>query len=102
MNKVHSMIGLATKAGKVVSGEFAVEKAIKDGKAFLVIIAEDASDNTKKHFSDMCISRKIPYQLYGEKDTLGHMIGKDERASLAVTDQGFATSIQKHFGQPVP
>ena len=42
MNKVHSMIGLATKAGKVVSGEFAVEKAIKDGKAFLVIIAEDA------------------------------------------------------------
>ena len=42
MNKVHSMIGLATKAGKVVSGEFAVEKAIKDGKAFLVTIAEDA------------------------------------------------------------
>lgn len=98
MNKVHSMIGLATKAGKVVSGEFAVEKAIKDGKAFLVLIAEDASDNTKKHFSDMCIYRKIPYQVYGEKDTLGHMIGKDERASLAVTDQGFATSIQKHFG----
>ena len=60
MNKVHSMIGLATKAGKVVSGEFAVEKAIKDGKAFLVIIAEDASDNTKKHFSDMCIYSKIP------------------------------------------
>ena len=98
MNKIYSMIGLAMKAGKVVSGEFAVEKAIKDGKAFLVIIAEDASENTKKHFTDMCVYRNISYQIWGEKDTLGHMIGKAERASLAVTDQGFATSIQKYFG----
>ena len=59
-NKVFSMLGLATKAGKTVSGEFSTEKALKDGKAAMVIVAEDASENTKKHFSAMCSYRNIP------------------------------------------
>lgn len=49
-DKALSMIGLATKAGKIASGEFAVESAVRKGKAVLVIIASDASDNTKKSF----------------------------------------------------
>ena len=52
-DKALSMIGLATKAGKIASGEFAVESAVRKGKACLVIIASDASDNTKKSFNDM-------------------------------------------------
>ena len=51
-DRIYSMLGLAMKAGKVVSGEFAVDKSIKDGSAWLVIIASDASDNTTKKFSD--------------------------------------------------
>ena len=50
MNKILSMIGLATRAGKTVSGEFSVEKAVKTRKAFLVLVSEEASDNTKKLF----------------------------------------------------
>ena len=42
------MIGLAQKAGKVASGEFSTEKAVKTGKAYTVIVADDSSDNTKK------------------------------------------------------
>ena len=53
-NKVLSYIGLATKAGKVVSGEFSVEKAVKDGRATMVLVADDSSDNTKKLFTNMC------------------------------------------------
>ena len=51
-DRIYSMLGLAMKAGKVVSGEFAVDKSIKDGSAWLVIIASDASDNTTKKFSN--------------------------------------------------
>ena len=40
--KVLNMIGLATRAGKVKSGEFSTEKAVKSGRARLVIVAEDA------------------------------------------------------------
>ena len=36
-NRVLSLIGLATKAGKTVSGEFSTEKSVKTGKGLLVI-----------------------------------------------------------------
>ncbi len=48
-HKVLSLIGLAMKAGKVVSGEFSTEKAVKTGTAFLVVVAESASGNTKRN-----------------------------------------------------
>ena len=43
-SKVLSLVGLATRAGKTVSGEFSTEKSVKTGKSFLVLVAEDASD----------------------------------------------------------
>ena len=51
-NKILSLIGLATKAGKTVSGEFSTEKSVKTGKGYLVLVAEDASENTKKKFPE--------------------------------------------------
>ncbi|MDD3368406.1 MAG: ribosomal L7Ae/L30e/S12e/Gadd45 family protein [Lachnospiraceae bacterium] len=94
-NEIYSLLGLAAKAGKIVSGEFAVENAIKSGKAALVIVGSDASDNTKKLFQDKCKFYKISFMEYGEKDQLGHAIGKDVRSSIAVMDFGFAKAIHK-------
>lgn len=54
-DRVLSLIGLATKAGKCASGEFMTENETKSGKAALVIVAEDASDNTKRN-SGICVS----------------------------------------------
>ena len=51
-NKVFSMIGLATRARKVVSGEFSTEKSVKSGRSHMVIVSEEASDNTKKMFGN--------------------------------------------------
>ena len=94
-DKVLSLVGLAKKAGRLVSGEFMTEKALTEEKAFLVIIAKDASDNTKKHFNDMCNFRNVPYIEYGAKEELGKILGCKIRASLAVLDYGFANSIIK-------
>ncbi len=96
-NKVYSMLGIAEKAGKITSGEFSTENAIKKRQACLVILASDASENTRKHFSDMCAYRNIPIYLYGNKEELGHAIGKGMRANLAVTDQGLADSIRERI-----
>ena len=96
-DRVLSMLGLATRSRNVVSGGFATEEAVKSGKAYLVIIAEDASDNTRKKYSNMCEFYEVPYEYYSVKDILGHAIGKEERSCLAVTDKGFADSIQKHL-----
>lgn len=86
-------MSLAQRAGKISSGEFSAETAIKEGKAALVIIASDSSDRTKKHFSDMCAYRDIPFKVYSDKETLGHYIGKEMRASLSVNDEGFSNKI---------
>ena len=96
-DKTLSMLGLAQKAGKVASGEFSTEKAIKSGKASIVIVADDSSDNTKKMFKKMCDYYKVPVYYYSDKETLGHAIGKQFRASLAVIDEGFGKQIQKHI-----
>jgi ribosomal protein L7Ae-like RNA K-turn-binding protein len=93
------MIGMATKAGKTVSGEFMTEKAVKGGKALLVIVAEDASENTKKKFQNMCTYYKVPYYILGRKEQLGHSMGKEIRATLAVTDSGFKTAIEKQLNK---
>lgn len=94
-NKVLSMLGLAAKAGKIASGEFSVEKTVKSGKAYLVVVATDASDNTRKMFTNMCEFYKVPIYFYSDKDFLGNAIGKKTRASLAVTDVGFSKAIVK-------
>ena len=57
--KILGMIGLATKAGKAVGGEFMTEKTVKTGKASLVIVSEEASDNTRKMFTNMCTYYKV-------------------------------------------
>ena len=93
--KILSLLGLATRSRNLVSGEFMTEKTVKDGSAKLVIVAEDASDNTKKEFGDMCTYYKVPYAFIGTKEELGKSMGKQMRASLSITDSGFAGSITK-------
>ena len=48
--KALNLLGLAEKAGKLASGEFQTETAVKKGRAYLAVIAEDASENTRKKF----------------------------------------------------
>ncbi len=94
-NKVLSLLGLAMRGRNLVSGEFQTEEAVKDGSAMLVIIAEDASANTKKLFTNKCSFYEVPVYQYGTKETLGQAIGKDFRSSLGVCDAGLANAIVK-------
>lgn len=93
MDKTLSLLGLAMKAGKVLSGEFSVEQGIKDGSVSLCIIATDASDNTKKKFNNMCTYRSIQLIELSTKAGLGQAIGKEYRATLGLTDDGFVKAI---------
>lgn len=96
-NKVLSYLGLAMKSGNLASGEFSTEKAVKEKKAYLVIVSEDASDNTKKMFTNMCTFYHVPIYFFSEKNQLGHAIGKQYRASLAILDRGLADVVRKQL-----
>lgn len=97
INKIYSLIGIAKKAGYTISGESLTEKAIQNKKAFIVIIASDASNNTKEKFQKMCYYYKIPIYICGDKASLGHAIGKPYRASIAILDQGLSEAITKQL-----
>ena len=96
-NKVLSLLGIAMRGRNLVSGEFQTEEAVKTGSAMLVIVATDASANTRKLFSDKCSFYEVPVYEYGTKEELGRAIGKDIRSSLAVCDAGLADAIIKHL-----
>ncbi len=97
LDRVLSLVGLATKAGKTVSGEFSTEKAVKTGKACMVLVSENASANTKKKFENMCAYYQVPIYFYETMETLGNAMGKEFRASLAVTDSGLSDAIQREL-----
>lgn len=94
-HKCFTYLGFAARAGKAPSGEFQTENAIKQKKARVVILAEDASDNTKKQFINMCTGNDIPCVQLADKATLGHAIGKDFRSSCAITDRSLAEAFLK-------
>ena len=96
-NKVLSLLGLATKAGKVASGEFSTERSVKTGKGFLVLVADDASQNTRKKFQNMCDFYEVPIYFIANKEELGRFCGKEFRASLAVQDENFAKAMLKEL-----
>ena len=97
--KILSLFGLAARAGRLASGEFQTETAVKSGTACLVVVAEDASDNTKKLFQDKCSFYKVPVIVLGSKEELGKAIGKEYRASLAILDAGFAEAVMKKINE---
>jgi len=91
--KVCSFMGLAVRAGQTVSGSFASDKAIKMGKARLVLIAKDASENTKKGFFDACKYYSTEIRVIGDKDLLGKYTGKNVRTVVAVVGESFANKL---------
>lgn len=96
-DSVLSLLSIAKKAGRIAAGEFQTEHAVKSGKASLVIVSQEASENTKKKFRNMCAFYEVPVYSYGTKVQLGAAIGCEFRASLAVTDEGLAKSLEKQL-----
>ena len=96
-NKIYSLLSLSMRAGKVKSGEFATLEAIRKRTAQLVIVSSDASENTTKQFTDKCKYYNVPLFIFGDKESLGHAIGKEVRTSLAITDKGLSESLRKNL-----
>ncbi|QYR24173.1 ribosomal L7Ae/L30e/S12e/Gadd45 family protein [Paenibacillus sp. sptzw28] len=99
-HKALSLLGMAMRAGKLITGDETVLKAVRQGKALLVIMAGDASENTRKKFQDKCGTYSVKLIEAFDRVTLGEAIGKSERVLMAVTDAGFSKSITQSLTQP--
>lgn len=94
MCKFYSLLGLCRRSGNIAAGETAAEQAVRKKNAKLLILAEDASANTKKKFGNSAAYYGIPLVEMGKKEALGRAIGMEQRSILAVTEEGFAKRLQ--------
>ena len=92
--KIKSMLSLCRKAGFLVVGEDACLKSIRSSSAKLVLICGDASDNTKKRFSQKAFFYNVPYYTFSEKAELSAVIGTKNSATAVIADSGFAVKIE--------
>ena len=88
-----SLLGLAYRARKVISGEELVIKEIRSRRAKVVLLSKDASSNTEKKITDKCHFYKVPICRVENRTQLGEAIGKDSRVVVAVQDDGFAKKL---------
>lgn len=97
-DKVAALLGFAQAAGKLASGESGVRTAVLKKRARLVMMAADASANTRKAFGHLCTCHGTAVTEYATKEELGQVIGKAPRSVVAVLDTGFAEAIKKCLG----
>ncbi|EUJ31750.1 hypothetical protein MFLO_08062 [Listeria floridensis FSL S10-1187] len=96
--KFLQLLGLAYRAKKITTGEELVLKAIRSGKASLVLLAGDVSSGTEKKIRNKCEYYEVDLRKLLTREELGGAIGKESRAIIAILDKGFAKKLKELLG----
>ncbi len=98
-NRLLGTLGLARRAGKTVLGTDLVCKAMRRGELLSVILASDASDNTKKRIRDKTAFYGVRLiEIDACSDELGRSVGKSGSvAAVGITDENFSSALIKHI-----
>lgn len=94
-NKLLGLLGICAKAGKVTSGADACLEDMKNKKINLIILAEDASEKTKKNYIYYGNKYNVPVVITNTTDDLSKSIGKKNRAIIGIKDINLSIEIQK-------
>ena len=95
--KMEGLLGMAQRAGKAVSGELAIEKALASGRAEAIVVAADASDRAKEKIKKEAEAHGVPVYVLLTKEALGRCLGKEYRAMAALLDKGFAKTLEERL-----
>ena len=95
-NRALNYLSLARKAGKAELGEEPVGAAARAGKAYLIVVARDASDHTWRRAKSFAAgTEQQVLRLKETKDELGLAIGRQSLAIAAITDASLALAMVK-------
>jgi hypothetical protein len=92
--KINSLIALANKAGKAVSGSDMVMDTLRRGDAAVLILAEDISGDSRAKFIGVAQKAGVETFRFSMKDSLGGPLGKEIRTAVAVLRSSFAETLQ--------
>ena len=95
--KIESYLGLARRAGKIISGYQTCVHTISRGNIRLIIVAEDSADNTKEKFRNLCSRYDVEFRIYSTIEELSSMTGFTGRGIFGITDKNFAEVMIKEI-----
>ena len=99
--KVLNYLSLARKGGMAELGEEPVGIAAREGKAYLIIVASDASDHTWRRAKSFAAGTDQQcIRLSSTKEAIGFVVGRQSLAIAAITDVRLALAMVESLGQP--
>ena len=90
--RVEGLIASARASGSAAPGSDAAEAAVNDGRATLLIVAEDARASAQAGFvARIAASGKV--LIWGSKQALGRATGRPDTAVVAISNRGLSDAI---------
>ena len=99
--RIMNLLSMAARARRILSGAFVVEEALKRKQGTYLLLAADASEETKTKFTRMAAQQNVPTAELLTMQQLGHCLGKEYRAVAVLIDRGFADRLSAYL-QDIP
>ena len=101
MDKTLNYLALARKGGLAELGEEPVGAIARTGKAYVILVAGDASDHTWRRAKSFAAGTEQQCVRLGcTKEEMGFAIGRTSLAIAAITDVQLALALVKSLDQP--
>jgi len=88
-----ALLGIARRAGAVASGTGSTRRALKEGRARLVLFAQDASETQRDKVMKLLVHGRTPREIVGTREALGLAVGSAPVSAVAVTDKELAKEL---------
>ena len=100
-NKVLNYLAIAKKGRLIELGEEPVGAVARAGKAYLILVAADASDHTWRRAKSFAAGTDQQCIRLGcTKEEMGFVVGRQSLAIAAITDVALALALVNALGQP--
>ncbi len=93
-DRILNLLGLGARAGSVLPGTERVREAVRHDEVKFVILAADASDNSRYKLLPLLEGKGVPFTTRFERTQLGIAIGRSPMSAVGVVDQALAKRIR--------
>jgi len=93
-----ALLGMARRAGALAYGTGSARRALKEGRARLILFAQDASETQREKVMKLLRHGRTPRATLGTREALGAAVGSAPVSAVAVTDREFAKELMARLG----
>lgn len=88
------LLGMAARAGAIVPGTERVREAVRGGGVRLVLVATDASGNSREKLLPLLEARGVSHVIQYDRNELGAAVGRSPLSAVAVVEATFADRLR--------